>query len=98
MGKFKKGDICFLINCVYYPELNGTEVTLTSDAIEQIGIQSGKEFIGYVSDLFYHGMPISLMEHQLVLKKFDGEDKIIRMFDIDLTEKTNTVKILEETI
>lgn len=77
--KFKVGDVCIIIKCYNYPELLGKEVTITE--LQRTRRDFGGEWVGYGTDLFYNGVFMQPQEHQLKLKTFDGEQKILDMFE-----------------
>lgn len=86
MAKFKVGDVCILINCESFPELKGCQLTITSNPIQCFDDIRGAIWIGYDTDLICpDGIPLAPSEDQLRLKKFPGEEKVMKLF-IEVTK------------
>jgi len=80
MAKFKVGDVCIVIKCITYPELAGTQVTITSGPQEACDIR-GNVWIGYDTDYFTStGRMLCPREENLRLKKFPGEEQAMKLF------------------
>jgi len=81
MAKFKKGDVCILIKCLTFPELNGCNLTITSDPHHCFDDQRGTIWIGYDTDLVCpDGVLLAPEENQLRLKTFPGEEQVMKLF------------------
>ena len=100
MDKFKVGDVCVLMKCNSMPELNGTELTITGSRYYYI-CNRGFPTLGYPTDLVHKGLKIHPEEHQLKLKRPDGEESIFNLFttrDTSLVESEKLETILREKI
>jgi hypothetical protein len=86
MAKFKVGDVCVIVGAISYPELVGKEVTITGLPYWYKSATTGKPTLGYKTDRIYGGMHISPPEEFLKLKKFPGEDSIMRLFSQPIKE------------
>ena len=96
MAKFRKGDVCIVINAPNVPELIGAELALTSDGfIPSVEAGYPPDMLVYETDLIFRGYPCTAAEYCLKLKKFDGEDLITKMFENPLTQAAPPVKITE---
>ena len=62
--KFKAGDLCKIKYSKNFPELEGLTVELLEDA-QVCCDQSGKQWVGYPTDLQYRGANICPVETQL---------------------------------
>lgn len=88
MAKFKVGDVCIIVKCDNHPELLGKETTILGEPKLFQNYKTGKTYTGYLIDLVGdNGLDMRAEEHQLKLKKFKGEEEVMRMFSIPI--KTN---------
>ena len=96
MSKFKVGDICIVVKLINQPWFNGEEVTLVKFINDDNHISvEGTSLKGHwVTDKFFEVNVVCFKEINLKLKTFDGEDSIMRMFQIPLTKQDN-VDIVE---
>ena len=78
--KFKVGDVVILVKVKCYPELLGKELTITEPR-QLIRDCYGNKWLGYGVDLYYDGDYRFPEEYQLKLKTFDGEQKVLDMFE-----------------
>ena len=68
---FHVGEIAILQNGVHYPELNGTEVTITDGLDYRKHTNSNEIILCYITDfVLENGMYLAAQPHQL-RKKFD---------------------------
>ena len=83
--KFKVGDVCVVIYDYDDPRLIGMEVTITSNRYLDIDAITGEQVYSYDTDLDDLDEPDEYFycfdEYQLKLKTFDGEQKVLDMFE-----------------
>ena len=79
--KFKVGDICIIIGSDSFPEIIGTEVTITGVPTFLYNYVQNRMWQGYPTDLIHKGCPIFPKEHNLRLKRKKGEQKVFDMFE-----------------
>ena len=96
MTKFVVGDVCIIVKCYSFPEVEGTEVTITELPKLRVFVERPTYKIShevtYKTDLKLPnggGGYFAPLEHQLKLKKFKGEEEVMRMFLVPINVKTN---------
>lgn len=82
MAKFKVGDVCILVDSTHHKHLIGCELKITGEIVEFLGAIDGKKCIGYPTDLVcpVTNFRIWPKEENLRLKKFPGEEQVMKLF------------------
>lgn len=86
MAKFKRGDVCIIVNAESEP-VNGMEVTILGDPYVYIDFFSKEKTLGYPTDLIWCGFKVTPQEKNLRLKSFPGEESVMRMFSQPIKEE-----------
>lgn len=79
--KFKVGDICIIIGSDSSPEIIGTEVTITGASTFLYNPVQNRMWQGYPTNFLHKGDAIFPKEHNLRLKRKNGEQKVFDMFE-----------------